>query len=699
MDDSTRLQLLQAYRRERERTNTNPVGEATGRAYLPIPDELREAGRRAEGPAGFVALFEMMLDRSPVVARRGELLVGDYYFLLPYEIIPLEPPIDAPAFARRGALPVVPSGHTVINLPRGLELGWRGLAEHIARCRAQYADGAHEAEFLDNAGRLVALIQARIRACGAEALRLAESAADLEEAAEAQSIAERCFRLATEPPVTFHDALQWYFFFVTFERATSTGLGSVRLDQVFYPYYRRDVEAGRLDDARARLLFQCLLLKEVLFCSIGGQTPEGGDAANALSFLALDAYDGIGGPSNLSLRWHAGLDPRLLERAVDILSRHGTGVPSVVNDQVIVPSLTHFGFPLEQARDYCFAGCFWYVVPGKEYPCHDLAAVSGVRALRRALDEARLVAQAGGRTTYEDLWQAYSRYLTDAVAALVEAYRAIDPWLGRHYPEMVISLLMDGCLERGRAVNDGGAERSLMTVLFVGLANVADSLCALKQRVFEEGRVALDEVMQALDADFAGHERTRALLASAPKYGNGSAEVDDIAVAVANQFKAALAEFRSSRGFRLRPAFYSWHRHTFEGHSLGATPDGRRAGQPLAHGGNPAHGCAKQGVTAAVESMTKIGYTDTAGCPLHIHLHGDGDLAARRDTIAALIRGSFEKGALHLIVNVVDGKLLRQAIDHPERYADLTVRVTGYSARFAQLERQYQEEIAARNDY
>jgi pyruvate-formate lyase len=694
MDIQIRRRLLRGYRRERELTNTNPVGEATGRTYIPIPAELRAAGAQAEGVPGFVRLFEQMLDHSPVVVRRGELLAGDYYFLLPYEIIPLEPPLDGEAFARRGALPVSPSGHTVVNLSRGLALGWQGLADHVAACRARFADGTPEAEYLDGSARVVELIRARIRAYASEAMRSALAAPDADEAAELRSLSARCSRLADDPPATFHEALQWYFFFVTFERATSSGMGSVRLDQVLYPYYRRDREAGLLDDTQAQLLVECLLLKEVLFCSVGGVTPAGDDATNELSHLILTAYDAIGGPANIAVRWHAGIDPRLTARAVDLLTCHGTGVPSMVNDEVIIPSLLHFGFPLEQARNYCFAGCFWYVVPGKEYTCHDLTAVSGVRALRRALD----VVSASGTATYEDLWQAYCRYLLDAVAALVEAYDIIDPWLAGHYPEMVISLLMDGCLERGRDANNSGADYSLMTVLYIGLANVVDSLYALKLRVFEQKLTTLREVSHALDHDFVGHERLRRLLRSAPKYGNGHAGVDAIAVQVAEQFKAALCQCRNSKGFRLRPAFYSWHRHTFEGSQLGATPDGRRAGVPLAHGGNPAHGCAREGVTAAIRSMTRINYDDTAGCPLHIHLH-EGDEQARRKTIASLLQASFRMGAPHLILNVVNGHDLREAINHPEHYADLTIRITGYSARFVQLERKYQEEIAARNAY
>ena len=694
MENKQRIKLLSAYRRTREFTNTNPVGEATGRTYIPLPQSLRDDGADAEGVAGFVKLFERMLNASPVVVRSGELIIGDYYFLLPYEIIPMSPPYDYQAFSKRGALPVPPSGHTVVNLERGLVLGWQGVLDHIKHCRATIPSDTAASAYLDGAEKVVALIQARIRHYGFEAARMAAATHDTEKTAELRAIAERCTRLTTAPPESFHDALQWYFFFVTFERSTSSGMGSVRLDQVFYPYFQRDKAHGILDDARAQLLVQTLLLKEVLFCSVGGVTASGKDATNPLSHLILAAYDGIGGPSNLSVRWHAELDATLQTKALDILSRHKTGVPSLVNDDVIVPSLVHFGFTEAQARNYCFAGCFWYVVPGKEYPYHDLTGVSGVRALRRAIEEV----SATGKGTFDAVWQAYCHYMTDAVAALVQAYDIIDPWLSEHYPEMVVSLLMDNCLERGRDVNAGGADCSLMTVLYVGLANVVDSIYALKQRVYEEQRTTLNEVMMALDSNFAGYEPLRQLMQSAPKYGNGHMGVDQLAVMVAEHFKSTLSSFRNSKGFALRPAFYSWHRHTFEGSESGATPDGRLAGMPLAHGGNPSHGCAKEGVTAAIQSMTMIKYTDTAGCPLHIHLY-ESDEGLRRNIIESLVRTAFDKGAVHMIINVVDGHILWDAIEHPDCFADLTIRVTGYSARFIQLQRKYQEEIASRNSY
>lgn len=694
MDIVTRRQLLQAYRKERELTNITPIAEATGRTFIPIPGVLSEIGKTTSGVKGYVELFRQMLECSPVVIRSGELLVGDYYFLLPYELISLQAPISYEAYATRGALPEVYSGHTSVNLGKGLELGWQGLSDYAQKCKTRFLNGSYEAEFLEGAAQIIALIRARIRAYAKKASDQARQTGSLDQAQEYQKIAERCIRLADLPPVTFYDALQWYFFWITFERSSATGQGGVRLDQIFYPYYQRDIQQGIQDDEQVRLLLECLFMKEVPFCSLGGVTMDGKDAVNSLSFLALEAYDQVGGTGNLSIRWHSGLNPQFGKLAINILSRHGGGTPEFVNDQTIIPSLVHFGYPLEQARDYNFSGCFWWTVPGKEQSYNDFAAVSGGRALWRALEHAHKL----GCQAFEDLWQSYCYFLEDAVIALIESYQVIDAWLPKHDPAIVVSLLMDGCLEKGHSFNDGGAETSMMTVLYIGLATVADSLFALKKRVFEEGLISFDEVFRALEHNFVGYELVQKMLQSAPKYGSGHVEADELAVQVARHFKTCLQGYRTSRGFALRPAFYSYHRHTYEGQKLGATPDGRREGMPLSQGPNPSPGQARRGITALVQSVAKIGYTDVAGGAAHLHLYLR-KCSKPVETLVALMQGSMQLGIPQLIINTVDARMLRDAIDHPDQYADLTIRVTGYSARFVQLAHELQEEIAARDSF
>jgi formate C-acetyltransferase len=692
--DPARLEQLKRYRAAAEATmarssGASYTGESTGRIYQdPSAAESiqEELARRAPGAAGaerFVEGFRLMLERSPVEARPGEVFVGDYYFMLPYEIVPM-----LPGYGRKGLQIMQSCGHTVGNVAGAMRLGWDGIREGIREARAAHAKDAKKADYLDRLAEVAALIVARIEAYGDEAAKAAGECADPAWADDLREASRVCAKIAHEPPATLREALQWHWLYVTFERATSSGMGACRLDETFRPWYEADRAAGRIDYEGAVDLLTAYFLKEILFHSLGGVREDGTDAVSDLSFAALDAYDAVGGPGNLNVRWHPGLDERFLRRAVGILAKHRGGVPGFVNDAVIVPSLTRFGFPLAEARSYCFAGCFWYVVPGKEYPYHDMESLSGPRVLKLALAEAL----ERGAMDFDELMDIFRAKTDEAMAAAVDALGGIDARAPEAYPEMVLTLVTDGAVAKGLDVTDNGAERSMTTVLYVGLATTSDSLLAIRKAVYERRDCTLSELAAALEADFEGREPLRLLLASMPKFGNGDPEADGLAALVARDFKEACARRRNTKGFAFRPAFYSWHRHIFEGKSVGATPDGRRAGLPVSQGANPSHGQAAAGVTAAIGSIAGIGFDDTAGGPAHLHFAGRTDA----DALLAVIRTAFAKGLAHVIVNHVDKAALRDAMRDPEAHRDLLIRVTGYSARFTGLAREVQEEVLLR---
>jgi len=538
---------------------------------------------------------------------------------------------------------------------------------------------------------VLGLIQERIAAYADRAGEMADASPDAGGAGGFREIARISRRLVSEPPATFREALQWYWFYVTFERATSSGNGAFRLDQVLLPWYRADLAAGRIDERRAIDLLAALFLKEGLFYCLGGVDADGRDAVNELSWLALRAYDAIGGPSNLNVRWHAGIDAAFFAYALDLLRRRRSGVPLLVNDEVVIPSLVHFGCPLREARDYAFSGCFWWVVPGKEYPYHDMEAVSGTRMLAETLERAFRDPPA----TFEALLARYAEVQREHVDRFAAGLAEVDREAPRHYPEMVLSLVMDDCIERGRDVTDNGARWSLTTLRYIGLATVADSLMAIRRTVYDERSVGWPELEAALRDDFRGRERLQRLLAECPKFGNDDPEVDGIARELARSFKAELAGRRNLKGFAFRPAFYSHMGHVSEGRSLGATPDGRRAGEPVSQGPNPAQGRAVRGITAAVRSVSRIGFADTAGGPLQVHLSGSSD-EAMGPALDALVRTAFGEGIVQMNVNFADRATLEDAMAHPERHWDLVIRVTGYSARFVQIGRDLQREIVSR---
>jgi formate C-acetyltransferase len=387
------------------------------------------------------------------------------------------------------------------------------------------------------------------------------------------------------------------------------------------------------------------------------------------------------------------MDPEFFNYAVEVLEKHKYGVPGFVNDEVILPSLKKFGFTDNEAESYCFAGCFWYVVPGKEYPYHDMESVSGPRVMNLAIEEAI----ASGIRSFEELMDIFRAKTDEAMAAAAEALGSIDEKATETYPEMVLSLIMDGCIEKGLDVTDNGAEKSMTTMLYVGLATTADSLYAIKNIVFDRKKLTLAELWDILKNNFDQKEDLRLELLSVPKFGNGNAEIDMFCSRIANDFKEISAKYKNKKGFVFRPAFYSWHRHIGEGIRAGATADGRKAGLPVSQGVNPSHGQSVEGVTATIGSISEIGFADTAGAPTHLHFNlVPNENISETDTLKTIILTAFAKGLPHIIVNHINKDILRKAIDDPASYRDLVIRVTGYSARFVQLSREIQEEVLLR---
>jgi pyruvate-formate lyase len=695
--DSQRIATLVGHRDARERlmgigsaVDGYDVGEANGRIRTGV--DLRSSLPPTPwGPRGFVAALRAILAASPVEVRPREMIVGDYYHcLFGMQDRWLH------AYWNDTVIAGMTSGHTAVNVADGLAAGWAGIRGRIRSSLQRWSDEgeADRIEYLRCLEEVVASIQDRIAAYADAAEESALASVDPGVRNEHAECARIARRLVHEPPSTFREALQWYWFFVTFERATSSGMGACRLDQVFLPFYEADLAAGRIDREGAKDLVAALLLKEGLFYCLGGTDGDGADAVNDLSWIALEAYDAVGGPSNLNVRWHEGIDERFFAYAIEILHRRRTGVPLLVNDAVVVPSLTQYGFPLAEARGYTFSGCFWYVLPGREYPYHDMEAVSGAliltEAMRRAFRD--------HPSRFEDLYRLYEETETEIVDAFHRGLAEVDRDHYRHMPEMVISLLLDGCIDRARDATDGGTESSLTTVRFVGLATVADSLTAIRKIVYEEKLADLATLEAALAADFTGFDELRHKLLVCPKFGNDDPVADLMASRVAESFKSALRGRLNIHGFAFRPAFYSHMGHVAEGKALGATPDGRRAGAPLSQGANPTQGRARSGPTATVSSLARLRMDDTAGAPFQLHLSGDPSPEAR-EALRTLVLTAFRKGLMQVNANYTDRATLIAAMAKPEEHWDLVIRVTGYSARFVQIGASLQEEIVSRTVY
>ncbi|HSV75192.1 MAG TPA: pyruvate formate lyase family protein [Chthonomonadales bacterium] len=608
--------------------------------------------------------------------------------------------------------------HHCPDYPGLLSEGLGGLRRRASaeRARREAAGEADRAAFLRSVQIALEGASRHVLRWAAEAHRVARQRGPYRQALRRQAVMLE--RLATRPASTFHEALQLVFLahsILQLDDRNAMALG--RLDQTLWPYYEADLGAGRLTADGARVLLHHLFAKlahrgDVQNVAVGGLTPDGADATNELSTLIVEAVHAVGQPGgNLTARVHAGTPTEFL-RACAACIRTGAGFPAMVNDGVMVPALHAQGYPLEEARDYCFVGCIESFIPGRQAPWAD-SRLNLLRCVDLALRDGRdglTGEQAGPRTGEPTDWPAFGAAFEAQVRAAIEAHtewvcsmeRDADARAAELTSPLMSALTLD-CIARGRDVNDGGARwQGCHGVAGMGIGSVADSLAAVRQFVYDRREIGLPELRAALDADFEGHEALRArLLNAAPKYGNDNEAVDALAVAAARVFGEALLQRRLPSGGRFWGLMAANVQNVSSGREVGATPDGRRAREPLSDAASPTFGRDVRGPTATVRSVAKLDYVlCPGGNVVNMKLHAP-TLAGDRglDAIASLVRTCFDLGGAQLQFNTTDRALLIEAMEHPERHRNLVVRVSGFSAYFVQLDPAVQADILARTEH
>ncbi len=384
----------------------------------------------------------------------------------------------------------------------------------------------------------------------------------------------------------------------------------------------------------------------------------------------------------------------------------------MVSDEVLVPALADLGFAVEDARDYCFVGCIETFIPGKTAPwadsrfnllrCVNLAIFDGVDSV-----DGR---QAGPKTGEPATWEAfYDAYLEQMRAQLKEHVEVLDAVKAAvqsraaEFTSPLMSALTRDCIERGRDLNDGGSAYSANHgVAAMGIGVTADALAAIGKFVYKDHRFTLSQLRDMLEANFEGWEpERRLLLKGAPKYGNDIAEVDEIAVRATRDFATELLKYRNPCGGYYWGLMAANIQNISAGMEVGATADGRLAFQPLSDAASPTFGRDTEGLTSTIRSIAKLPYgLCHGGNVVNIKLHPSAiEGAAGLKALAALVRTCFDLGGAELQFNTVDREILREAMDHPEDYANLVVRVSGFSARYTTLGRDVQEDILARTEH
>nr|WP_305134892.1 glycyl radical protein [uncultured Acetatifactor sp.] len=682
-------------------------------------------------------------------------------------------------------------GHVTVQYDKVLAMGYRGIIEEIQqeldRCNPGDGDYCTKSQFL----------KAAIISCEA-VIRYAHRYAELakKEAAacsdpvrkqELQQIAANCARVPEHGAATFHEACQSFWFVQQLLQLESSGhsISPGRFDQYMYPYYKKDLEAGRLTRESAQELIDCIWVKlnDLNKCRdaasaegfagyslfqnliVGGQDKEGVDVTNDLSFMCITASRHVFLPQpSLSIRVWNKSPHELLLKAAD-LTRTGIGLPAYYNDEVIIPSLLSRGLTLEDARDYNIIGCVEPQKAGKTEGWHDAAFYNMCRPLELVFsngwDKGEKISIETGAveemTTFEEFYDAYKKQMEYNISLLVNADNAIDVAHATRCPLPYLSCMVDDCIKRGKSVQEGGAVYNFTGPQGFGIANMADSLYAIKKLVFDEKKVTLAEYKRALamnygqgfdavsageivteilreirkvnlpemdrngmavdEAQVAGmiaavmnaelpaeekkrYEELRAMIDEVPKFGNDNEEVDMFARDVAYTYTRPLLNYRNPRGGQFQAGLYPVSANVPLGAQTGATPDGRLAHTPVADGVSPSAGKDVYGPTAAANSVSKLDHGIASNGTLFNQKFHPTALSGEKglENFVALIRSYFDQKGSHMQFNVVDRETLLDAQAHPEKYAHLVVRVAGYSALFTTLSKSLQDDIIRRTE-
>ncbi len=625
-------------------------------------------------------------------------------------------------------------GYHSVNYERAIQKGFLGALAEVQRelqATPVLDDRSYEkANFLKG---LILVLQAGIHYAHRHAALARELSKKSQgtRKAELARIAEICERVPAHPARNFYEAVQASWFLHVLMHLESRAQESPgRMDQYLYPYYKKDIGQGSLTKEGAVEILECLRVKmstlrlfngilynEIISgdaqyhnVTLGGQTPQAQDATNELSYLFLEAAYRTRTPHpTLSIRYHDKMDRNFLLKAFE-LAKVGLGFPAFFSDHAAIPWLLGLGAPLETARSYCVSGCVHPTIPGQTSPFEALF-ISLPKCLEIALHngiDPRTSKQVGPKTgefaamkTFSDLVDSFKqqvKYFSIQGGAIINEQRVARVNLA---PTMLSSAFVDDCIQRGKSCLGDGARYVMLVQVGIGMIDTADSLAAIKKCVFDEGTIGQKKLLEALAANFAGHEDVRRILLKAPKYGNDDEYVDAIAAELYGWWWKMVSEIEAAYGNRYFPTPYSVSAHGAAGKRVGALPSGRLAQTSLADGSvSPSPGMDVSGPTALMNSAGRIDQSPLFGTLLNMKFHPSA-LKIREDLmkLQALMKTYFEYGGKHVQFNVIDSKVLREAQKHPELHPNLIVRVAGYSALFNELHRNIQDEIISRTEY
>ncbi|EPR7621899.1 TPA: formate C-acetyltransferase [Klebsiella michiganensis] len=606
-------------------------------------------------------------------------------------------------------------GHIIIDYPRLLE---NGLAALVAEMKA-VSQRHPQNNFYQAVLILLEASQRHILRYAALADDMAAGCGDGQRRKELETIADISRHNAVHRPEDFWQACQlfWYMNIILQYESNASSISLGRFDQYMLPYYQASLNRGQdpqfLQELLESLWVKCndiVLLRSTSSARyfagfptgytalLGGLTETGRSAVNILSFLSLDAYQNVRLPQpNLGVRINELVDRPFLRKTAETI-RLGTGIPQIFNDEVVIPAFLNRGVSLDDARDYSVVGCVELSIPGRTYGLHDIAMFN----LLKVMEIVMLENESNPDITWDGLINQIRDKIRYYIKLMVEGSNICDIGHRDWAPVPLLSSFIEDCVQHGQDITEGGARYNFSGVQGIGIANLSDSLHALKGMVFEQKRLSFAELIAVLKANFQtpeGEKIRARLINRFEKYGNDIDEVDNISADLLRFYCKEVEQYHNPRGGRFTPGSYTVSAHVPLGSVVGATPDGRLAGEQLADGGlSPMLGQDVQGPTAVLKSVSKLdNFLLSNGTLLNVKftpatLAGDGGLNKLADFLQAFTRLKLQ----HIQFNVVNADTLREAQQRPQDFAGLVVRVAGYSAFFVELSQEIQDDIIRR---
>ena len=617
-------------------------------------------------------------------------------------------------------------GHNSANYEKVLKKGLRGIAQEAREKLASLpSDSKREARFLESV--LVAL-EAATEAGGrfaAEAKKIAASEKDKKRQAELLQIAQICERVPAEPARNLHEALQSIFLLqvlLYWESPRSMSQTPGRIDQYLYKYYKNDIDSGILTQEEAQELFDCYFIKlsHVSYgshISVGGYRPDGRDGTNEVSYMLIESMKHVRLVEPFfSILVHSRTPEKLLIHAAE-LSSLGSSHPVYLNADTLTTMMLARGtkggpcITLPLARKATPVGCYEPVIPGQDsgYMFSGFFNMAAVMELVLTNGYSRYYKQQIGRetgdpstfATFEEFKDAYRQQLAHMAKNFSDASNIFEGVFADVLPTPFESSVIEGCIEKARSREEGGALFNFKQFVGAGSTDAGDSLTAIRKLVYEDKTVSMKELCEALENNFEGHERLQKQLQDAPKFGNDDNYADEQAAWVSHVFAEEVGKQPNTRGGFSIPLGAPLQYYMFGGWVVGSLPSGRSAWQPLSDAWSPSAGCDTKGPTAVLASMGKIDNAELTG-GVTLNLRFDPGFFKLKDGIQRFthfIRSFADQGIFHVQFNMVNGETLRAAQKDPDKYSDLVVKVAGYSAYYTRLLKPLQDGIIARTEH